>query len=55
MTVPKFYNHLTGKWEAFITSNAVPIVDKSESYEATNVEGALQEIAAWRKELGEGS
>ena len=55
MTVPKFFNDQTGKWEAFITSNSVPIVDKSDSYQSNNVEGALQEIAAWKKELGEGS
>ena len=55
MTIPKIFNKKTGKWEAFITSNSIPILDKSESFESNNVEGALQELAAWKKEMGEGS
>ena len=51
MTIPKIFNKKTGKWEAFITSNSIPILDKSESFESNNVEGALQELAAWKKEF----
>ena len=47
MGIQRVYNKETKQWEAVTTASGVPINDLSNSFEATDVEGALQEAASW--------
>lgn len=47
MGIQKVYNEETKQWEAVTTASGVPIADLSNSFEATDVEGALQEASSW--------
>ena len=49
------YDKEQKQWVNINSASNTPISDLSDSFESDNVEGALQEIAAWKKELGEGS
>lgn len=47
MGIQKVYNRKTKRWEEVTTASGVPISDLSNSFTATDVEGALQEAASW--------
>lgn len=55
MSVPMFYNEITNQWEPIVTSDRLPIVDLGKNYDSDNLEGALQEIAKWKNDIGSGS
>lgn len=55
MSVPMFYNEITNQWEPIVTSDRLPIVDLGKNYDSDNLEGALQEIAKWKNDVGSGS
>ena len=55
MSVPMFYNEITKQWEPIVTSDRLPIIDLSDNYDSDNLEGALQEIAKWKNDVGSGS
>ena len=55
MSVPMFYNEITKQWEPIVTSDRLPIVDLAGNYESDNLEGALQELAKWKNDVGSGS
>lgn len=55
MSVPMFYNEITNQWEPIVTSDRLPIIDLGKNYNSDNLEGALQEIAKWKNDIGSGS
>ena len=55
MSVPMFYNEITNQWEPIVTSDRLPIIDLEKNYDSDNLEGALQEIAKWKNDIGSGS
>lgn len=55
MSVPEFYNEITNQWEPIVTSDRLPIIDLGKNYDSDNLEGALQEIAKWKNDIGSGS
>ena len=55
MSVPMFYNEITNQWEPIVTSDRLPIIDLGKNYDSNNLEGALQEIAKWKNDIGSGS
>lgn len=55
MSVPMFYNEITNQWEPIVTSDRLPIIDLGKNYDSDNLEGALQEIAKWKNDIGSGS
>lgn len=55
MSVPMFYNEITKQWEPIVTSDRLPIIDLSDNYDSDNLEGALQELAKWKNDVGSGS